>query len=327
MRSLVTGSNGFVGSWLVRELLREGHEVHAMCRKTSDQSLLKDQACKIVYGDMNDLDSLKALVKDVQVVFHCAAALGAKSQEAFDHINVGGVTKLVEAIRSANPQLKRVVLVSSVAAGGPSAVDMGREEVEPAAPVSQYGRSKLKGEQEIWKLSDTEVEIVVVRPPIVYGPASWSIVPLVKSVKFGLATEPGGPKRMFSYIYVEDLVEGIRKAGTVPQAAGEVFNLTGPEDASFLDFQYAMAKQLQKKPLTLRPGPYAMKFIGWGADRIQALTGKTQAFGTDKVREALATSWLVSGQKAKDILEYQGRVGLEEGVKRTLEDFKRRDWI
>ena len=327
MRSLVTGSNGFVGSWLVRELLSTGHQVDAMCRKTSDKSLLEGQDCNIVYGDMHDPESLKELVKDVQVVFHCAAALGARSQEDFDKINVDGVKNLVDAVREANSQLKRVVLVSSVAAGGPSPVDAGRTEAEPAAPVSQYGRSKLKGEEEIWKLSDTDVEIVVVRPPIVYGPASWSILPLVQSVKFGLATEPGGPTRRFSYVYVEDLVEGIRKAGTVAEASGETFNLTGPEDATFLDFQYVMAKQLNKKTLTLRPGPMLMKIIGWGADRFQAITGTTQAFGTDKVREALASSWLVSGEKARTILDFQPSTALELGVEKTLADFKNRKWI
>ena len=234
---------------------------------------------------------------------------------------------MVDAILEVNPGLQRLVLVSSVAAGGPSAVDRGRTEDESAAPVSQYGRSKLKGEQEVAKLSDSDVEVVIVRPPIVYGPASWSIVPLVQTVKYGLMTEPGGAVRRFSYIYVEDLAQGIMMAGTVPQAAGHIFNLTGPEEATFLEFQKVMARRLEKRAFALRPGPMMLKFIGWIADRIQAVTGKTQAFGTDKVREALASSWLVSGQKAKAILGYEGRVGLEEGVEKTISDFRERGWI
>jgi len=327
MRCLVTGSNGFVGSWLVRALLTEGHEVKAMCRKTSDRSLLEELDCSIVIGDMTDPESLKPLLAEVELVFHCAAALGAPSQEAFDAINAGGVRNLVAAIRASNPNLKRVVLVSSIAAGGPSDPGSLRTEADEAAPISQYGRSKYKGEEEIRKLSDTSIEITIVRPPIVYGPGSWSLVPLFKSVKNRLMVEAGGPDRPLSYVYVEDLVQGIVLAGTKQEAAGQVFNITGPEDGTFLAFQRVIAQQMNRRALSFRPSPTLMRFIGWSADQFQRVTGQNHAFGSDKVTEALAASWAVSGEKATDLLGYQGQIGFEEGLQKTLVDFEKRQWI
>ena len=327
MKCLVTGSNGFVGSWLVRELLQHGHQVHAMCRKTSNTSLLDGLACEFVYGDMHDRDSLRSLVSDVEVVYHCAAALGARSQEAFDRINAQGVQNLVEAIKTDNPNLKRLVLVSSIAAGGPSDRGTPRLESQEPAPVSQYGLSKLRGEEEARKIEDTAIELVVVRPPIVYGPAAWSIVPLVRSVKWGIMSEPGGEERRFSYIHVKDLVTGIRLAGTVPEAAGEVIHLVGPQDDTFLAFQKIIARVLNKKAFSIRPGPTLMKTIGWCADRFQSITGQNQPFGMDKVREALAPSWVASPQKAEDILGYRGKIDLQQGVIDMVADFQERKWI
>lgn len=327
MKCLVTGSNGFVGSWLVRELLNHGHQVHAMCRKTSDTSLLEGVKCEMVYGDMHDPESLKALVREVEIVYHCAAALGARSQEAFDRVNAQGVQNLISAIKSDNPNLKRLVLVSSIAAGGPSERNSPRFESQEPAPVSQYGVSKLRGEQEAKKIEDTAVELVIVRPPIVYGPAAWSIVPLIRSVKWGIMSEPGGEERQFSYIHVKDLVTGIRLAGTVPEAAGQVFHLVGPQDDTFLAFQKLIALGLNKKALSIRPGPTLMKILGWCADRFQAITGQNQPFGMDKVREALAPSWTASPEKAKEVLGYRGQISLQEGVMDMLADFHERNWI
>lgn len=327
MRCLVTGSNGFVGSWLVKALVAEGHDVHAMCRKTSGRALLEGVDCTVVFGDMTDSESLGALLPEVEVVFHCAAALGAPNQEAFDAINAGGVANLVDAIRSSHPGLKRVVLISSIAAGGPSAPSRPRTEADQAEPISQYGRSKYKGEEEIWNLSDTSVEITIVRPPIVYGPGSWGLVPLFKAVKGRVMVEAGGPDRPLSYVYVEDLVQGIVLAGMRPEAAGEVFNIIGPEDGTFLDFQRVLARQMNLRAFALRPAPFLMKFIGVSADIFQKLSGQTHAFGSDKVTEALAASWAVSGEKAKEMLGYEGSTEFEVGLKKTLEDFEKRDWL
>ena len=117
MKALITGSNGFIGSHLAAMLKKKGHKVKCLVRKTSNLDLLKIltnlEEIQLCYGDVTDFQSLIEAVKDVDVVFHLAAALNTITQIKFDRVNVKGTENLYEALLKANPNVKRVVFVSS----------------------------------------------------------------------------------------------------------------------------------------------------------------------------------------------------------------------
>lgn len=326
MRALVTGGNGFIGSQLVRRLGEQGHDVRAMCRKSSDRSRLEGLACEIGFADMTDPASLVAVLDGVDVVYHCAAALGAPTQEAFDAVNATGTDHLVQAILQHRPELKRFVLISSIAAGGPSTRERARTEADEAAPTSQYGKSKLAGEQRLDRLRDT-VPVTIVRPPIVYGPGNLSLLPLFRAVKRGVIAEIGGPQRRLSYVEVRDLVEGTIVAGTHPDAEGEVFHVIGPDNGTLLEFQRSIAQAMGRKAIALRPPVALMKFAGWAFDRVKAATNIKHSFGSDKIRDGLAESWVVDDSKIRDRLGFKPKIGFGAGTRATVADYEQQGWL
>ncbi len=120
LRALVTGASGFIGSTLVEELNTLGFEVRALMRASSSLGNLGTARFEKVIGDLSDAESLRRAVQGVDYVFHLAGSIAAPTREAYFEHNAEGTRKVAEAIVSANPDLKRLVFVSSLAAGGPS---------------------------------------------------------------------------------------------------------------------------------------------------------------------------------------------------------------
>ena len=113
---LVTGANGFIGSHLVRELLKRGNEVVALVRKTSDISSLSGLPVSIYIGDVREIDTLAAPMQGIEIVYHLAAALLVTSQEEFIETNTAGTQNVLEfAQKYAGDTLKRFLYVSSQA--------------------------------------------------------------------------------------------------------------------------------------------------------------------------------------------------------------------
>ena len=118
MKVLVTGANGFLGSWLTRRLMQEGHTVSALVRKNSDLSEISVVKPFCVYGDVTDLDSLKTNFKNQDVIFHLAGlvAYAKKDRSLMDQVNVHGTANVIEAC--AELKVPQLLYVSSVVAVG-----------------------------------------------------------------------------------------------------------------------------------------------------------------------------------------------------------------
>ena len=326
MKALVTGASGFIGAWLCRRLVEQGHEVKGMLRTSSDRSRLEGVDIDCVFADMTDAASLPPALDDVDHVFHCAASLGAPTQEEFDVVNSAGTRSFVQAVLQKAGAIKRFVLISSIAAGGPSRPERPRLESDTPEPISNYGRSKLAGERQTKPL-DGEVELTIVRPPIVYGPSNTSMLPLFRGVKRKVIVEIAGPRRMASFVHVSDLVQCIILAGTHEAAAGEVFHAIGPQDGTLGDFQATIATVLGVEPFKLYFPTAALYAAGWLADRLKGFDLISTSFGTDKIREGTADSWVVSGDKATKLLGFVPSIRFENGVPETIEDYRRRGWL
>lgn len=326
MKAVVTGAAGFIGSHLARRLLADGHEVRAMIRPTSDRSLLDGVRCELVFGDLRDAASLRGVVEGADVVFHCAAALGAPTREGFDEVNVAGQRNIVAAVRETARAGLRFVHVSTIAAGGPWPGAGARNEDDPPAPVSNYGKSKLEGERITADLEGV-AEYTILRPPIVYGPGALKMVPLFKAARRGVIMELAGARRPVTFIHVRDLVSGIAAAGTSPAAAGQTFHLIGPESGTLADFQRAMAAAMGVQPRTVRVPAELLQAAGWLADGAKRFVPMKTSFGTDKVRDGLAPSWTVSGEKAGKLLGFAPKLGFAEGLADTIADYRARGWL
>ena len=178
-------------------------------------------------GALNDPASLDAALRGVTHVIHCAGCTKALRPSEFHTVNHAGTRNVVEAVNRQPGQIQRFVHVSSLAAGGPATAVRPAREDDPPRPVSEYGRSKLAGEEEVRRAG--KAEHVIVRPPAVYGPRDEAFLPLFQAVKAHLLPSFGGGRQALSLVYVKDLAEAIVTCLTHPSAGGKIFYVTSPE--------------------------------------------------------------------------------------------------
>jgi nucleoside-diphosphate-sugar epimerase len=143
---LITGATGFLGSHLAELACRDGLEVRALVRRTSRVDFLRRLGLELCEGSLEDAASLQRALQDCSAVVHCAGAIKARNAAEFEAVNTGGTRRLLEAAASVGT-VRRFVLVSSLAAHGPSDSPLPRPVDAPGQPVSGYGRSKLAAER------------------------------------------------------------------------------------------------------------------------------------------------------------------------------------
>src|SRR5262245_3824487 len=138
---LVTGATGFIGSKLTERLLADGDEVTCLVRNPARAEALSRLGARLVQGDVRDAQSVRTAVGDTQIVYHLAGIISAFHSQEMTATNVTAFRNVAEACadRSTPPT---ILYVSSLAAAGPAIAGRPRVESDPAAPVSNYGRSK-----------------------------------------------------------------------------------------------------------------------------------------------------------------------------------------
>ena len=134
MRVLVTGASGFIGRHLCRLLVRRGHAVTALVRRTSARGDLAESGVRFVHGDLSTGEGLDGAVIEADWIFHLAGLTKARSEAEFQQVNARGTERLLEALLRRPPPPK-VVLCSSLAAAGPSRPGHPRREEDPSAPA------------------------------------------------------------------------------------------------------------------------------------------------------------------------------------------------
>ena len=172
MKVLITGSSGFIGAAVTRAVIAKGDEVRVLVRATSNRGNLGGLPVETVLGDLQDPHSLKKAVAGCQGVYHVAAhyALWAKDPATFYQVNVEGTKKLFRAAEDAGVQ--RIVYTSTIGAIGlPADGGLGREELFPSEEQlsGDYKRSKFLAEQEVLKMAQQGLPVVIVNPTAPIG--------------------------------------------------------------------------------------------------------------------------------------------------------------
>ncbi|MFT5680652.1 MAG: dihydroflavonol-4-reductase [Myxococcota bacterium] len=291
MRALVTGASGFIGRILVRQLLDRGDDVVCLVRSTSRRDGL--EGAGFVVGDIQDPDSLHTAMAGVDVVFHLASLLKMPWKPAFQTVNVQG-TSNIAAAAAAQPTPPTLVIVSSLAAAGP-ALSAPHTEDGPSAPISIYGRVKLAAEQ---ATADYPGRRVIVRPPMVFGTADTSALPMFKSIQRGFHAVPGRPAMKVSMIHVDDLA-----AGLIAAAGGEglyyIAHRTAPAWDTLGDL---IAEAIGVEPPRRLYLPAA---VTWAVSALNELSGRLRdrpvQLNLDKHREAKSGDWLCSASRLEGL--------------------------
>lgn len=229
MKVLVTGATGFVGSQLAAALVRQGHEVRVLRRKTSSTIALEGLDLEHVYGDILEPETVQAAVQGCERVFHVAALSSywrAKAQEVY-RVNVEGTRIVMDACLKAGTP--RVVHTSSAAAIGVRRDGRPADETQPFNPHEKtfaYAHSKHLAEQEVLKATKRGLQAVIVNPAAVVGPGDHNLITGSMIVEMAKRSLPGCPSGGVCMVDIAAVVEGHLAAAERGQV-GERYILGG----------------------------------------------------------------------------------------------------
>ena len=208
---LVTGGTGFIGSHLVDTLVSKGEDVRVLVRETSNKRYLIGKEVEFVYGNLEDMDSMKAVVENVNAIYHLAGMLGKGINSRYEYeklrrINVRGTENLLEACLTED--IHRFVHFSSVAAIGHT--ESIADETTDCNPIDPYGQSKYESEKVALKFfNDYKIPVTIVRPSMVYGPReTTNKAKFFQSIQKGTFRIIGNGQNLMSFVYVDGVVQG-----------------------------------------------------------------------------------------------------------------------
>jgi len=315
---LVTGARGFIGSFLVEALINRGDHVRCLLRDKAP-GWLSGLDFEMAKGDLTDVGNLKKAVKGVDCIYHVAGITKASHRSDFDKINFEGTRNLLQATSELNGSIRRFVLVSSLAATGPSRNGRPRTESEPAAPISDYGRSKLRAE-EVTREYGQKFPITIIRPPAVFGPRDKDIFEIFKYAQKGWrVTLTGGP-RYTSIVFVKDLIAGLLLAAKKEEAIGQTYFMCNDDFYAIRDLEDEIAAVLGKNLRTLRLPVQLAFLVASVFDLVGKMTGRAPLLNLDKLRELKATHWICDNRKAKQELGFSTNFDPQKA-------FKEKGWL
>ena len=325
---LLTGSTGFIGQRLLHYLAEEKCHIKVLLRPESPQTALPFD-CEIVRGSFDDSQTLAKAVRGTTHIMHLAGVTKARDEDGYDAGNVMPLQNLLAAVRHECPDLKRFLYVSSLAAAGPAPEGItGLTESDAPAPVSAYGRSKLRAETSCHAQA-RHIPITIVRPPAVYGPGDKDVLQIFQMMAKGVLIGAGHPqKQRFSLIYVDDLVTGMVQAMRAENAVNRTYYLTSPTAYSWNEL-IAQAQPLlgfkKLRQFTL-PMPFLLGVAGlMGA--IGELQGKVPLINRDKVNELVQNYWVCSGKQAQLDFGFTATTPLQAGLATTIAWYRKKGWL
>ena len=305
MRFLVTGGAGFLGTTLANQLLAEGHSVCVLDDLSNGRREGLGPEVEFIQGDVDDIPLLWSLLADVDCVYHLAARVSVAQSllhpRDYNRVNVGGTVSLMEAMRDTG--VRRVVFTSSGAIYGRQPRQPVREDDHPR-PDSPYAVSKWSAEQYIHTIGHLwDIETVALRIFNAYGP--WQSLPLSHAPvipRFLQQLLGGGSLVIFGngqqtrdFVYVDDVVTALMNAATALKVSRQVINIGSGTETSMEDLVAAMIRVTGK--------------------RGHALYNREKHGGVPRLVADLT--------KARQLLDFQPLVSLEEGIRRLLLEDRR----
>jgi nucleoside-diphosphate-sugar epimerase len=322
--ALVTGGNGFIGSHLVKRLLREGISVRALVLPGSPTEMLL--GCEIRVADITRPETLNGVMEGVSVVFHLAALARDYGRfQDFLAVNVGGTQALLQAAIAAG--VSRFVFMSSLVVHDLVPTAEGSETTPLGRGINAYARSKILAE-ELCRAADASgrIRTTIVRPGFFpFGPEDrTSFLKLAGAIGAGKFALVGGGRARLATAYVENLVDGVVLAGLSPAGAGETFVIGDPEFQNWKTIADSIARALGvRAPRLSVPAPLVLPIAAGIEQMHAALNLQRDPFLTRYRIRVASTDLCFSSAKAERVLGYRPRVGFAEGIERSVAWVKR----
>jgi nucleoside-diphosphate-sugar epimerase len=308
---LVTGAAGFVGTALVVELSKQGYKTIAAVRNTSAR--LPASIPQVATGNLSGKTDWLESLKHTDIVIHCAARAHIFKDKSADpmaeYLKVNSDATLNLASQAAHAGVKRFIFVSTIGVFGSESMKP-LTETDAVNPETYYAISKYQAEQSLLALAQqTAMEIVIIRPPLVYGPNTpGNLLKLMKLVHTGIPLPFGAVNNRRSFVALENLISFIITCANHPKAAGEIFLISDNEAISTSALIRQISAVMQQK-IRLIPVPA-------GFMRVMArLVGKRE------ITDRLFGSLQVDSSKARRLLDWRPVISIEEQLVKTVQAY------
>lgn len=309
---LVTGGNGFVGKAILNQLVINNYLPKVVSRVSYK---FKEQFKEVLISGINIDTDWREPLDECDIVIHLAARVHIMNDVSSDplaefrKVNTDGTLHL--ARQAAKAGVKRFIYLSSIKVNGEATVNGNKFSPDDSfIPKDPYGLSKFEAEQGLHEIAkETGMEVVIIRPPLVYGPGvKANFASMIKWVNKSVPLPFGLIKNQRSLVAIDNLVSFIIRCIDHPKAANEVFLISDGEDVSTSELLRKVAKALGEKSLLI-PIPVGL----------MSLVAKF--LGKEDMADRLFGSLQVDSSKTSDLLGWQPVITMDDELKKTVDSY------
>jgi nucleoside-diphosphate-sugar epimerase len=327
MKVFLTGASGFVGSHVLDALIAGDHKVSILLQRTSNTRFISRDVPTLTvhFGSLSDVSLLIKAMRGVEGVIHCAGKTKAVHSSEFYHVNQAGTRNMVIAANACRESVRHLVYISSQAVSGPGDLVCPAEEVGDPRPVTVYGHSKWLGEIEIRQRC--LVPWTILRPAAAYGPRDTEFLPIFKKVKQRIMPLLSGAGRLLNVVYGPDGAVAVLQCLGKDRAAGGTYHVAAEPPCTDEGFMEEIAAQLQVRPVRLRIPRAGLCVASMIQEALSRATGRPNILSRQRLPELLASGWVCRTEKIRRELGFRAPTSLKEGVRRTIEWYRREGWL
>ena len=314
---MVTGANGFIGRSLLKRLVIENYDVRIVVR--NELGINCNEAIEIIkFDELSPFYDWEKALKNVQTILHLASRVHVMKDAAKDPIHEYSLINVDSTLNLARQASKlgvrRFIYLSSVKVNGEHTIQ-GNPFFAHSLPSPQdpYSYSKFQAELGLKEIgAETGMEIVIIRPPLVYGPGVKANFLIIMNLLWHSVPMPlGSINNLRSLVAVDNLIDFLIKCINHPNAVNQTFLVSDGEDISTTNLLYKLGDKLGKPARLIKISSSKLEYM-------LKLVGRTSA------ASRLCSSLQVDISKSRKLLEWKPLISVDEGLSRVAEDFKRR---